>query len=822
MRSARVYILGLLFLLCPMSAWSIDVEHTSPLGTDTVPAEYFRTWYHRSDMVYYLEALNDYTIMETPVYGQWWQADRLTFTINGLPYTANRYYIDGMRVDDRFQPGNMVWVNNMQRYNLITSTQTGQMYFSRDTLVGDYVELSGNWSGFTSGEPAPGTDAIVHLFHRTPMESADQYKHVSARRHMVGAGSADVAYTFHGKHGQAYRQHIYAHYGQRAITREDESGLITDAPYYYAPYYKAQADGTFPLHNPSSTIGYRLNCSGKKDGGSEYMYNYDEVYDLKNYTGTLYFKHTTIRDNLTTGLTWGTNTVSHGNQQFDKNILDQDGESFSPWIADGKTHEMSWAVNYRHTILPWLQLHLDTYNTLLLFRPAHEHFTNTIYLQRPIDYSIEPIISTPRTDLYRYEWNSHAFAAGLLENTLSVEAHHALSPMLDIDGRLAFTLDGMILKNKSKVSPNGEAALGIDLHPCRWFEMGVNMNYARMAYTSDYIRYLSDDYMNADVYYAGTDKLFTTTGGKYHHLKKNLPQTTYFELDIPIRLCFGQGRTCRHEIVLQNVYRKHFNVWHTRFAEDINSIGSYTTVPTHHIVKDSTMTYYFMNDGERQYTIGTTDPMPMNQLMNSPYYLSQLTRYTLTSPHVTFSLSWQSIQAMGYSGLGNGPNINTLGMLNESTANPNAYNVAVRQHKNFTPQGRFDLDKGYILRMYLGCNICKWLQAGLTFKWTDGKPFSSYAYLLKDGQVAIIPDEVKGETARFSAVFNFDLHLQGTWQVRQTCMRLRLECYNMWDFCHDLAEMSFAQDIPNAIRSSIIMDVPTGLLATFTVDLDHK
>ena len=93
--------------------------------------------------------------------------------------------------------------------------------------------------------------------------------------------------------------------------------------------------------------------------------------------------------------------------------------------------------------------------------------------------------------------------------------------------------------------------------------------------------------------------------------------------------------------------------------------------------------------------------------------------------------------------------------------------------------------------------------------------------MVKDGQVAIIPDEIKGETARFSAVFNFDLHLQGTWQVRQTDMCLRLECYNMWDFCHDLAEMQFAQDIPNAIRASAIMDVPTGLLATFTVNFNR-
>jgi hypothetical protein len=50
-------------------------------------------------------------------------------------------------------------------------------------------------------------------------------------------------------------------------------------------------------------------------------------------------------------------------------------------------------------------------------------------------------------------------------------------------------------------------------------------------------------------------------------------------------------------------------------------------------------------------------------------------------------------------------------------------------------------------------------------------------------------------------------------------MRLNVECYNLWDFCSDLAELSFAQDTPNAFRASIIMGVPTGIIATYTIDL---
>ena len=137
-----------------------------------------------------------------------------------------------------------------------------------------------------------------------------------------------------------------------------------------------------------------------------------------------------------------------------------------------------------------------------------------------------------------------------------------------------------------------------------------------------------------------------------------------------------------------------------------------------------------------------------------------------------------------------------------------------------------DLDKGFVASFYLGYNICEWVQAGLTFKWTDGKPFTSYHYFQNGSQVAILPDDSRGTNptdnnfgTRHGAVFNFDLHLQGKWTIIGTPMRLNIECYNIWDFCHDLAEFSFVQDIPKATRSSVILNVPTGIIATYTVDL---
>lgn len=759
------------------------------LGIDSVQAEWFRTWEHKSDLVYYLEAQNDHTIVENHTTGQWWLPERLVFSVDGLPFYANRYYIDGFRVDDRFQPGNTVYVPNMQQYDMAIDIHSAQISFSQDTTARDYVTASYNFGQVGNGAPAAGTTEIINLFHRSAVQSADTYKHITARRHLAGAGTIDAAYTFRDKNGKPLRQHIYAAYGQRLITRENERALILEDPLYRANYYKVQADGYLPFVE-NWRLGYRLNFSGREDGGSEFLYNYNEVYGLRNYSASLFAKY---RDMLTTGLTWATNNVKHLVQDFAKNIIDQDGESFEPWLPDGNTHELNWAVNYEQPVLPWLKVHVDAYNSFMYFSPSAQYDSHAIYLQSPVMESSLP--------LYTLEWENHAFAGGLLENTFGLKAHYALCKQLDINGQLDFTLDGMLLgHNKSKVSPNWQAAVNIDLHPCRWFEMGLTVAHERLPYNADYLRFFSDDYLN----------------GKHHHYAKGLHQTSFLEVNIPIRFVFGKGQ---HEIVLQNSYKKFFNVWTTRYAGSATDYG--------YFVEQDGMNIFYEYPGEKEYEVGYTEPFGNNGLMNTPYFFSQLTRYTFTGKKVTVSLSWQSMQAAGYVGLGNGANSNTIGVLTETTANPNTSNIVTNQTGKYPGVSRMDLDKGFVARFYLSYNICQWVQAGFTFKWTDGKPFTAYRYYLNDvNDVAILPLSSRGTNptdgnfgTRHGAVFHGNLHVQGRWPVKDLMMTLNVECYNVWDFANDLAEMAFVQDIPYASRASMILNVPTGILATYTIEL---
>lgn len=734
-----------------------------------------RERYHRGELMHYLEAMDDHTIVETHTTGEWTVGERKVFSIEGICPTQNRYYLDGFRVDDRFMPGSSRYIPNMQSYDMQLMSHTAQLYFRRDTTYGDYLEMTGNVGGLNN-EPAPGTAALIHLFHRTPMESADNWKHITARRHIRGAGSVDGAYTVRG-----LRQHVSAGYGSRVLTREDQNGLITDRPTYNAYYYYAQADGRLPMG-----LNYLLHFAGRDDGGSEHLYNYGEVYEHRVYTGSLYWNaEQGLRQHdyrLTTGLTWATNTIRHENPNFSKNIIDQDGESFEPWMPDGATHELTWNLTAEKPLLPWLKLTVDASNSLLYFAPRRDTWENATYVQAPLS-------ETP-VDLYTYRWHSNAYASGLLENSIGLEATYAAHRYVDIHATLLLTLDGMLLGHgRSKVSPNVEASFRMEVHPCRWFEMGFALAHHRQPYTTEQMRYFSADYMYTD----------DGHGGRYHRYAKGLHQTAYALVDLPIRFHWTSRRGVHHEFALQQSAKKYYNVWYTHAADG----------------------------DEPGYVVGYTPDCGSNFFTRTPYYFSQLTRYTLESKHVTFSIGWQSMLAAGYAALGNGANGNMNGVLSESTALPTTQQVITNPHATYPGVSRLDMDKGFVCRIYLGYNICRWVQLGMNLKWTDGKPFTAYRYAWTDeGQVVLTPLSSRGTNptdnnfgTRNCAKWQIDLHLQGCWWAKDKKQTLRLEAYNVWDFGCDLAEMAFYQDIPQAYRSSMILNVPTGLLLTFRTEL---
>ena len=98
-----------------------------------------------------------------------------------------------------------------------------------------------------------------------------------------------------------------------------------------------------------------------------------------------------------------------------------------------------------------------------------------------------------------------------MENRVALKANHRYGEKLELKGDLGVTLDGMLLADRTKVSPNLYAHFALDWQPLRWLQVGLSLGHDRVSYNIEDLRYMSRDYLNADVFVSGTNQLLTTT-----------------------------------------------------------------------------------------------------------------------------------------------------------------------------------------------------------------------------------------------------------------------------------------------------------------------
>lgn len=802
----------------------VHAEVFPSFGVDSVGSDFFREWYINGDLGHYLDNYSDYVVYEAETTGEWNLGDQNVFSIAGNSFRQNKYWLNGMRIDSRYQVGSTMLYTNMLRTNFVLDYHEGVIRFSDDTLQQQALTLKGNVGNL--GGISPGTRELINLFHSSGEERTMDKRPVEMRNHVIGAGGVEASFAIPA-YGKQYYQHAYAHYGWRTQTAFDHTGI---SGMYASPYYTAQLDGELPMkeNNMLDKLNYYFVTQGRGDLYSEFLYNRNEVADLQAYTAALYgTKKFSNGGELVAGLSWALSDVKHDSLEFARNLLDQDGEAFDPWYADGKTNEASLSVQYDQRLLPWLRVHAEGYNSFVHFNPTTDVWSNDVYMQSIADKT--------RTPLYTYHWQSNAYGAGLLENEALLVAEYELARGLRMQAHLGVSLDGVLLNGKSMVSPNWLAKFALDWKPNWWFQMGLNLSHNRMSYTMNEVQYLSNDYLNGEIRYAdGT--LLATTGGKYHAVGKGLwaHQPSYAVLDIPIRFTFD--KQSKHQFALWSSIRKYYNMWFTDYTNGLEA-NMYE--------KDG---LYYWREGEKNYTVGV---QPMDLMSGTvggrtPYYMSNVAKYSYTGKKWLVSVSWQSYLMAGLSTLGNGPLHNNIGVLAESSANPNVYKIAREEELPYQGNSRLNQDKSFILRLQVTYNACKYFSVSLNGKFKDGQPFANMIAESYDmnghKQLAIWNDDAKGINMannffgkREDAFFNFDLRMTGRWWIKQIPFQLDVTCYNIYDFGTALTEYVFDKyDHPtypywtndrgkqsmHESRTSMSLCIPRGLLMTLRIGLE--
>jgi len=783
----------------------LRAEAFASFGKDSIESAFFRDWYQTTDLGHYLDNRNDYVVYEAETTGEWNLGNQNIFSIAGNSFRQNKYWLNGMRIDSRTMAGNTMFHTQMDRTSMVLDYHDGELFFHDDSIQSSAIRLTGNVGNL--GGISPGTRQLINLFHSSAEERTMDNRPMDMRNHIVGAGTMEATVGIPA-YGRSYYQHAYVHVDKRRITAFDHTGI---SGLYNASNYRAQLDGEIPVKN--TQLHYFLLAQGRSDYGSEFYYNDNELAQQRAYQAGLYNTSRFANDGvLVAGISYELNDLKHDTLSFSRNLLDQDGEAFDPWYADDRLHSVNISVQYDQPLLPWLRVHAEGYNSILHFNPTTTNWVNAIFAQSIAD-------NTP-TPLYTIHWTSSAFTSGLLENEALVIAEKNLAKGLDFYAHLGVSLDGIVLGNgRSVITPNWLAKVAIEYSPAWWFRFGVSVSHHRMSYTWDEVRYLSSDYMNGEMRY-GDNTMLATTGGLYHSPDKRLwmHQPSYAVLDLPISFTFGKSR--RHEFAILNSIRKYYNMWFTEFTDGVDA----------NMINQAGV--YYMRDGQKQYTV-TTQPL---DLMSStiggrtPYYMSNLVRYSYTGKKWYVMVSWQSYLMSGLSTLGNGPLHNNIGALSETSANPNTYLAPKEGTLPYQGNCRLNQDKSFILRLQVTYNACKYFSIGFNGKFKDGQPFSNFITrsYTDNGhtQVALIHYDAKGINMannafgkRKDAFFNFELRATGRWWANDIPMSLEVLCYNIYDFGTALTEYTFDENMEHA-RRTMSMCIPRGLLFTFRVGLE--
>lgn len=816
---------ALLLTFC-LGLQMLHAEAFPTFGIDSVSSEFFREWYQSGDLRHYLDNYSDYVTYEAETTGEWGLPEQMVFSINGNSYRWNRLYLNGFRIDSRFQSGSTWLQLNMQEQNLFLNQHRGSIDFVTDTLRQSKVWLSNNMGGLRGINPS--TQWLINLFHQTASQRNQEGNDLSSRDYVKGAFQGEVTYGIPYQ-GKRLYQHVYGNWGERMLNTFGQHGISGQ---YMAPYYKVQLDGQLPFN-----LNYYFIHQSRTDLYSEFMFSDQEVATQKTYNAGIYG---IFLNSLTTGLSYAYNDIRRNSTSLWRNLIDQDGEGFEPFYPNGAHHELNWAVNYRYDILPWLNLHLDSYNSLLFFRPTR---TNDLIFLSAIDFDSDDAFA-----LNYLGTESQPFNAGLLENQLTLEARHRFNPVVELQAQLAATFDGIVLREHSVLSPNWEAMLGIHLTPVDWFTMDVTLGNYRCRYSYEDVLYLSPDYYNGIyAYQAGTynnlddgwDWAYRTTGGRYHTPAKGLRQSSYALLDVPFRFSWNGPHT-HHEFSLLTSFRLYYNQWTTQLDGRPEDYGFY----------DENGIYFYGS----QNPVYSSDPLkvptqyqvvnlqdaalyPHHFLIDNPFWLSNVAKYSLQSKYLFFSISWQSYWLTGVSSLGNGPLQNNLNALSESTANPNIL-LNAENPGTYRMLGRLDQDRSFIARAQIGWRINDHWSLSVTGKFKDGTPFSSFRYATYQPNAFVVPDShaqlavynvtTKGINLidnhfgrRKDAFFNFDIHARYRGDIRGVPITAEATCYNVYDFGTELVEYTFESQLTGGLqRRALQLNIPRGVILSLTVGLE--
>jgi hypothetical protein len=790
-----------LFLLAiPLAGWGFGskVSEIADDYPDTIPAGFFNKWYLHYNPEQYLEHNYDNTLAQLETVGDFSLPDRYVFSFIGYSNLWNSYYYDGHCMDDLFFTGSPLHQVQLYNHDLLLDPANAQIQFKPVKVQDHRLGLQFNHGGI--GGKAPFVDDMVRWFHSSAEER--MLVPINNRRKIRNAVSAFGVYPIKGKQDN-FDQHFHFYAGSRMITGFDYKG---PADYYPENYLLFHHGGRIPViseklfdHN-----GYLFSFTSRDHLFAEQYFGRNETAKLTTTALSVYGKKEVKTMLYNAGINFSHKNIKPNDPGFERNLLDYDGEGLDPWYPGMNFFEWSVHFNYRKKFNRNYGFAFDLFDGVGIFRPDENAFHNYIYYQSN---------DTNRVNLYRLDWSSSPFTAGLLRNNAML-IYNGVSKnnRFTADLKAGLTLQGFLFSELSVVKMNVEAHLLLGYRFTRFFTLRVSTGRKPVPFNFEQVRFLSSDYLSGEIYFWNNDnRFYSNTGGASHSIAENIAQPSVFYLDVPLLFNIGQY----NRIILTGQYRLFNDLWTVKYDKDPSHYGQFEEIDGEQV--------FFLSPGEIHYVVDNSNKTLMQEatgnsgiLFSQPFYAGSTLRFSRESKKLYFSASVTAYMVVGSGALGNGFLHNNIGLLSESMANPN---------NNLNSLGRLDTDRSYLGKLIVSWALHPDFTLAFEFSYRDGQPISNFGLETQetdDGYISAIwrkklpgDNPFTGEMgAREDGFFNSDLRARYILPLsEQSRLAFTLSIYNIYDFGTALSEFVFPPVRDNG-RYVLDIGIPRGLIFT--------
>lgn len=299
--------------------------------------------------------------------------------------------------------------------------------------------------------------------------------------------------------------------------------------------------------------------------------------------------------------------------------------------------------------------------------------------------------------------------------------------------------------------------------------------------------------LNHDLQYQNGEEgeIFGYTGGPYHSLDKELRLPTKKRLLLSISTKLSK----KFSVYVKGLYKKiSHNLW-VRYKEDY---GFFEEVEGRHL--------YIFSMPFKDYQLSNY------AFDNDPFYGQLLFQIKGSEDKKWFfSFSFLAHIGMGYTGFGNGPAANDIGILDETQANPNSW---------INGFGRVDGDRAYVGKMYFGFYLLKNLFVAVNLKYRDGDPFAFINTARAFNQLALYFKTIQAEDdrgvkggPREDYVSDISLKIKYNTRLFNRDVEFSVSFFNLLDLGSELSEYVFSGgarfanelQIPRSLRVGVLI-----------------